>query len=222
MDLLVCGGRDYMDQAHVRRVLDAIHARTPIMKIIEGGATGADRAAKWWAQQQKPPVPPHSFPAAWYRRLYGASAGPVRNAEQLREGKPSHVLAFPGANGTNDMIDKATAAGVVTMRAYPQEERLVAIRYNTRSDSLAAWFVDHTADGYAMTVGAPVVLVGRRGARGEIVGAELRWVTDHTAEEWEEQPDMLLLPSALRMAALSWVRFRLEKIARDAASRLDS
>jgi hypothetical protein len=222
MDLLVCGGRDYMDQAHVRRVLDEIHARTPILRLIEGGSTGADRAAKWWAQQQVPPVAPHSFPAAWYRRLYGSNAGAVRNAEQLREGKPTHVLAFPGGSGTDDMIDKSTTAGVPTMRAYPNEERLVAVRYNKRFDSLAAWFLDHVADGYSMTVGAPVILVGRRGRRAETVGAELRWVTDHGAEAWEQQPDMLLLPSALRMAALSWVRFRLAKIARDASTRMDN
>lgn len=222
MDLLVCGGRDYTDQAHVRRVLDEIHEKSPIAKLIEGGATGADRAAKWWAQQQKPSVPLHSFPAAWYRRLYGANAGTVRNAEQLREGKPSHVLAFPGGSGTDDMVDKATLAGVPTLRAYPQEDRLVCVRYNTKADSLAVWFHDHVADGYGFTAGSPVVLVGRRGKLAEIVGAELRWVTDHTAEEWEGQPDMLLLPSALRMAALSWVRFRLHKIARDTHTRMDN
>lgn len=50
--VLVCGGRDYDDRAHVFDVLDGIHGAFPIVRIIEGGASGADRLAREWAGER--------------------------------------------------------------------------------------------------------------------------------------------------------------------------
>lgn len=40
------------------------------------------------------------------------SAGPKRNQRMLDKGKPDLVLAFPGGDGTADMVRKAKSAGV--------------------------------------------------------------------------------------------------------------
>jgi glutaredoxin 3 len=98
--VLVCGGRDYEDREHVFSVLDRLHARQPITLIIAGGARGADSFAKAWALTRG--VLTSIKPADWAR--YGNRAGPVRNAEMLRDDKPHLVVAFPGGAGTRDSV----------------------------------------------------------------------------------------------------------------------
>ena len=115
MRLLVCGGRDYADERHVFVVLDAVHTETPITAVIEGGARGADTLARRWAEAAGIPV--EEYPADW--RTFGRSAGHVRNARMLREGRPDRVVAFPGGRGTTNMVALTRQAGipVVEVRA---------------------------------------------------------------------------------------------------------
>lgn len=108
MRLLVCGGRDYADQAALNNVLDGIHAAQAVTVLIEGGSKGADRFARMWAQARSIPV--LTFSAGW--REYGASAGPIRNARMLEQGRPDICVAFPGGKGTDDMVAKAAGAGI--------------------------------------------------------------------------------------------------------------
>lgn len=108
MRLLVCGGRHYDDRATVYFTLDAIHKATPVSVVIHGSAPGADTLADSWAQERL--IPCQRFPAAW--TMLGRAAGPIRNARMLTEGKPDAVLAFPGNDGTADMVRKARSAGV--------------------------------------------------------------------------------------------------------------
>jgi len=106
--VLVCGGRDYSDRKRLFEVLDAHHAASPIEVLIEGGANGADRLAASWADLNY--VAKMTFPADWI--THGRAAGPIRNKQMLDEGKPDLVLAFPGGNGTQNMIRQAQKAGV--------------------------------------------------------------------------------------------------------------
>lgn len=106
--LLVCGGRDFGDARVANMALDAFHRLRPVTVLIEGGQRGADRIARYWAVAHNIPV--ETFPADWDR--YGNAAGPIRNGQMLREGKPDVVLAFPGRTGTADMRRQARAAGV--------------------------------------------------------------------------------------------------------------
>ena len=112
MRLLVAGSRDLTDRAQVFRVLDWVHARTPVSVLIQGGARGADSLAKEWAESRGVPV--ESFPADWGK--HGKRAGPLRNARMLREGCPDLVVAFSGGRGTADMVRQAEAAGVRVIR----------------------------------------------------------------------------------------------------------
>jgi hypothetical protein len=112
--VLVCGGRDYSDQAKLYRVLDAYHARIgPSMLVINGGATGADTLAREWAVDRK--VDHLTLYARW--DLYGRSAGPIRNRRMARK-KPKLVLAFHSdlamSKGTRDMVRVAEKMKIKT------------------------------------------------------------------------------------------------------------
>jgi hypothetical protein len=122
--VLICGGRNYgrfpirptLGQiAHaekeafiLRETLDQLHRERRFRKVIDGAAPGADRLAHQWATARN--IPTLRFRADW--RMHGKAAGPIRNAQMLRDGKPDLVIAFPGGSGTEDMIRQARAAGV--------------------------------------------------------------------------------------------------------------
>lgn len=106
--VLVCGGRDYSDPSFIFRHLFGQHARSPITAIIEGGAPGVDKFARMWAEGRGIEV--MTWRADW--KTHGRAAGPIRNAEMLKFGKPDLVIAFPGGKGTENMKMQARRAGV--------------------------------------------------------------------------------------------------------------
>lgn len=108
MRVLVCGGRRYSDALTLGSWLGGIQRDHGITEIIQGGATGADFLARQYADFQN--IPAREFKANWKR--FGNAAGPIRNKQMLDEGKPDLVVAFPGGNGTADMVKQARAAGV--------------------------------------------------------------------------------------------------------------
>lgn len=106
--ILVCGGRDYGNQAMLFGVLDMIAEHERVDTIIQGGADGADRLARIWCQNRFCRM--LNYPADW--RTHGKAAGPIRNQQMIDHGKPDLVLAFPGGRGTADMVRRAKAAGI--------------------------------------------------------------------------------------------------------------
>lgn len=108
MKVLVSGSRHYEDYERVKEVLDAYS----ISHIIHGGARGADRLAGQYGTEMAIPVT--VYPAAW--DLHGKRAGPIRNTQMLKEGKPDIVVAFLASNsrGTRNMIDQSQHAGIYT------------------------------------------------------------------------------------------------------------
>lgn len=84
-----------------------------ITHVIEGGARGADEAARCWARASG--IPMLTFTPDWDR--YGRQAGPIRNTQMLAEGRPDAVIAFPGGVGTADMVRKARAARLPVVEA---------------------------------------------------------------------------------------------------------
>lgn len=113
MKLLVCGGRDYRDWATIKRVLDAVHAKRPVSLVITGAADGADIRAMVWAALRgvKSTDFQYEVPPEEWRRV-GKAAGPLRNQRMLDEQRPDGVVAFPGNDGTADMVRRARKAGV--------------------------------------------------------------------------------------------------------------
>lgn len=117
MIIVVCGGRQYRNKENVFRVLDEIHAATPITQLRQGGATGADALAHQWAIARGVTV--RAYPAMW--RLEGRAAGPLRNARMLLPDpdtgfRPAVVLAFPGGTGTGNMLKQAGDARILVRK----------------------------------------------------------------------------------------------------------
>jgi hypothetical protein len=112
--VLVCGGRDFKDKDFV---FDYLTDTMPNpVTIISGWANGPDSFAVEWASDWEQNV--MLFPAKWVH--YGNRAGPIRNEEMLKDGKPDLVVAFPGGSGTAHMVKIAKAAGVKVIEVeYP-------------------------------------------------------------------------------------------------------
>jgi len=113
MRVLVCGSRDFTDYHLIDEALEGLRRSKSVSVLIEGGALGADRFARYWAAAHDIPI--ETYNAAWVQR--GQSAGPQRNARMLREGKPDLVLAFINkpieqSRGTFNMVLQARRSGV--------------------------------------------------------------------------------------------------------------
>jgi hypothetical protein len=117
MRVLVCGGRDYRDLETLKETLAGLRQEHPDMVVICGynphdaRYQGADQLAYLWAKANRVPVFP--FPAFWEK--YGRPAGPLRNRQMMDDGRPQLVVAFPGGDGTANMVAIARAQGVQRM-----------------------------------------------------------------------------------------------------------
>lgn len=109
MRILICGDRDFAD---AERVFHYIRILPKDTTIIEGEAPGADTLAGAFGKFFRLNVLP--FPADWKR--YGRAAGPIRNQQQLDEGKPHIIVAFHDniweSKGTKDMLNRGLKDGV--------------------------------------------------------------------------------------------------------------
>lgn len=106
--IIACGGRDYQNRNRIYAVLDAAIQRLGLDVLITGGAMGADHLAQDWARERG--IENEIFKAHWGKD--GRSAGPIRNRKMLVEGRGEIVIAFPGGDGTANMVDQAEKAGV--------------------------------------------------------------------------------------------------------------
>jgi predicted Rossmann-fold nucleotide-binding protein len=111
--VLVCGGRDYQDWPAVADMLWRLHDSSPIGLIIHGCDPGAATLAARWALLAG--VPASGFDADF--QSHGPAAERLRNARMLAESKPDLVIAFPGGEGTADIITGAEDIGVPVILA---------------------------------------------------------------------------------------------------------
>lgn len=101
------GGRDYFDDDRVRETIERLAREDPETTIVEGGASGADRACRVHALRCGLSV--ETYPADWSRG--GRSGGPRRNQRMVDSGLDL-LVAFPGGRETADMVRRARAAGI--------------------------------------------------------------------------------------------------------------
>jgi hypothetical protein len=113
--VLVCGSRRWPWPQTVAAVLDRLFARYgQDLIVIEGAATGADRAAHDWCEHAGLDEAHHRcYPVDWAaeRRARPGQwrmAGPERNTRMLLNERPRLVVAFhdhfaPDSGGTSDM-----------------------------------------------------------------------------------------------------------------------
>lgn len=107
--VLVCGGHVGIDPVKVCTwLVDHCVEFGPVRRVIEGGATGADRGGRMFAAALG--IECVTVEAEWER--YGHRAGPIRNRAMLMEHIPGLVIAFPGKAGTRNMIAVARSCGV--------------------------------------------------------------------------------------------------------------
>lgn len=118
--IIVCGGRDFNDNNFLMERLDSFRAyikrefNEEVVKIIHGGARGADSLAASYAfalSQCGYNIEQQEFPAQWH--VHGKSAGPKRNQIMLDQ-NPDYVIGFEGGRGTNHMLSIARAKGTKT------------------------------------------------------------------------------------------------------------
>lgn len=114
MCVLVCGGRDYDDVSFVHKVLDEYLKEHGRFALINGGASGADSIAEAWGLKQCIPV--MTINANW--RKHKKSAGPIRNKEMAWLTEPDIILAFPGGNGTWNMIERGKALNIPVIKTW--------------------------------------------------------------------------------------------------------
>lgn len=110
--VLVCGDRNWTDPIIIMNELVKVMGNQGIEVVIEGEANGADTLGRQAAERLGLTV--LKFPADW--RKHGRSAGPIRNQQMLKEGRPTLVLAFhpflKNSKGTKHMVDIAMKAGI--------------------------------------------------------------------------------------------------------------
>lgn len=111
--VLICGDREWDDRQVIEVVVRGLRDKFgTLLSIIEGEARGADTLARDAAERIGVDVA--KFPAKWDE--HGKAAGPIRNEQMLREGKPDVVFAFHDflaeSRGTRDMVARARKADV--------------------------------------------------------------------------------------------------------------
>lgn len=114
--LLVTGGREYADRDTVFGVLQVLHwVYGERLRVMHGAARGADKLARDVARGLG--VPEKGFKADWDQ--HGKAAGAIRNRHMCKLlvdwrdlGHSVQVVAFPGGNGTRDMVDIAERAEI--------------------------------------------------------------------------------------------------------------
>ena len=122
MKTIIAGGRNYKFTLADVEFLNRLHKELPITEVVSGMATGADSEGEFWAEDRNIPVA--RFRAAWERwgvpgavigvrqngMKYNKLAGFDRN-QQMADYADA-LIAFPGGNGTADMVARATAKGL--------------------------------------------------------------------------------------------------------------
>lgn len=109
MKIMVTGSRHHDDVDLIWDALDETAEFWSEITLMEGGALGADRIAREWAQSINLAVA--TYEADWVK--HGRAAGPIRN-QAMVDDRPDIVLAFPldDSRGTYDAIRRARAAGI--------------------------------------------------------------------------------------------------------------
>lgn len=106
--VLITGGRAYNDWYSIELALDLIG----VSLVVHGDAVGADRHASNWADKRG--VPQRRYP------IRRPNEDGFKRNQRMLDAEPGIglVLAFPGGNGTADMVRRAHVAGipVITLR----------------------------------------------------------------------------------------------------------
>jgi hypothetical protein len=119
--VLISGDRDWYNVKLIREWLKKLKSEG-FDTIIEGEARGADIISRMSGEDLGFKIldrdsKTKGFPAEWNK--YHRAAGPIRNSEMLKVGKPELVVAFHNSietsKGTKNMINQAVKAKIKTI-----------------------------------------------------------------------------------------------------------
>jgi ABC-type Fe3+-hydroxamate transport system substrate-binding protein len=116
MRILVTGGRKFADKELLFTFLDRLHQERGITLIIHGAAQGADSLADEWSKARGVETLPCLADVERYKRAVWDE-----QCKQMLAHKPDLVVAFPGGNGTANMVQLAQKTGVEVVFASPKE-----------------------------------------------------------------------------------------------------
>jgi len=111
--ILICGPRKWDVYLPVFCVVAGLYKHNGNFTLIHGDAKGVDKLAAKAAETFGLDI--DAYPADWSK---GAAAGPVRNREMLRDGKPELVVAIGYGRGTVDMVNAARNEGLLVLWRY--------------------------------------------------------------------------------------------------------
>ncbi len=106
MKVVITGGRNYVMTASDYVFLENALSILSATAILTGGARGVDAQAAAWATRRNLPV--ETIRPDWRK---DGDAAPFRANARLAEAAEA-VIAFPGAEGTADMVDQARRIGL--------------------------------------------------------------------------------------------------------------
>lgn len=106
MNILVAGGRSFSDYTLMKQTLDGILHNIDGVHMISGGADGADSLAERYARENGYPI--RTYKPDWIK--FGKAAGPIRNAEMVKDS--DMVVAFwdgisKGTKSTINLAEKS-------------------------------------------------------------------------------------------------------------------
>lgn len=111
--VLVCGSHTECDEELIYKVLDDLHRLRPINLLVQGFAKNTDQIAHAWARKRGVNSTGDKYKITntdWHK--LGKGAGPWRNKNMLVNERPNTIVAFPGGNGTANMIEQGRKAYV--------------------------------------------------------------------------------------------------------------
>lgn len=106
MKVVVTGGRNYVMTASDYVFLENALSILEATGILTGGARGVDAQVAAWARRRG--IPLDTVRPNWTK---DGDAAPFRANTRLAEAAGA-VIAFPGAEGTADMVDQARRMGL--------------------------------------------------------------------------------------------------------------
>jgi ABC-type Fe3+-hydroxamate transport system substrate-binding protein len=116
MRILVTGGRRFDDKELLFTFLDRLHRERSITLVIHGAARGTDSFAEEWGKTRGVETLPCLADIERYKRAVWDE-----QSKQMLAHKPDLVVAFPGGNGTANMVQLAQKAGFHVVFASPED-----------------------------------------------------------------------------------------------------
>ena len=107
----IAGGKDVRDPGAVFARLDTTKAKYPDMVLAHGGGPGVEKIAARWAERNGV----HQVVCKPDWNAHGRAA-PFRRNEELLNLLPKGVIAFPGSDITDNLVDRARQLGIPVQR----------------------------------------------------------------------------------------------------------